>query len=506
MDKKTKFTNPTIKKILKHYRTIYALEYLNAVADWDLDTYMPEKGAKARGEAMGKAETLTQKIFLEKHFVELIKKSQELDDLNDYEKGVARVLNRDLDYFEKLPPEFIEEFAKTTAVASTVWKKAKKDNKFKDFEPYLIKLVELVKKKADYMGFDEHPYDALIDSYEEDWTTKDYTEYFDKVRNPLKELLGKIQKKGSFTQDLVLEKTPYDEDKMVELNKKVLKYLNADYARFRDDQTVHPFTTGFCVDDVRIATYYPEGNFGQSLAATAHEFGHALHRLNCDPELDFTPLTEGDSYTLNESQSRFMENIVGRSKEFLGLFVEDMKGLSPEIAKIINKDGIDGIYRYINAVKPSLIRVEADEVTYHFHIMLRFEIEKGLIEGSLAVKDLPEIWNSKMKEYLGVVPPTDSEGVLQDTHWSWGYFGYFPTYSSGSFLAAMWKVKMEEDLGKIEKLVHSSAGIDKVENWLKDNVQQYGAVYTLKDLLKKSLGKSFDPQPMLDYLEVKYLG
>ncbi len=488
------FKNKTILKILEQYKNIWALGYAAGIAHWDLETYMPAKGAGIRGEALAKISTLRQKMFLDKEFVSLIHKASVQGGLSDQEKGVVRVLLRVLKYYEKLPPKFIEEFEKLTNNATVVWRNAKEKNDFKSFEPYLTKIFDYNRKAADYLGYGvnsagkKSPYDALLDQYEEGLTAERVEEFFGEIKQPLKDLLGQIKTSKNYQKTHFLERAAYDRSKLITLNEKILKTLWSDMERFRLDVSSHPFTTSFANTDTRITTWYHKEDFARSLLATIHEFGHALYDLQSADELEMTPIAGGSSLVIHESQSRFWENFVGRSESFIRTFKKDIE------SAVGRKLKTEDILTYFNQVKPGTLRVEADEVTYHFHIMLRFEIEKGIIEGKLKVKDLPEIWNSKMKEYLGMSPRSDSDGVLQDIHWSGGSVGYFPTYSLGTFLGAQWEAQLQNK--GISKYVN-------IEKWLQEHIHKYGSTYTLEDLLKKNKMK-FDPKVNLNYLQKKY--
>jgi carboxypeptidase Taq len=503
--KREVFVNPAIKKILSHYRVLWALGHLENLAQWDLEVYMPEKAAKDRGEALAKLSSLYQQLFLDKEFVSLIRRAEEQSGkLNEYEAGVVRVLKRWLRVYQALPKEFVEEWERTTSRAKVAWRQAKEQNDFSKFKPFLEKLVELAIKKAEYLGFKEHPYDALVDFYEEGWTTKEIEKFFAEIYPPLKKILSQVLTSENYVSEHPLEKMDYDRHQAEALNRKVLNFLGADWGRLRIDVSAHPFTNSLSINDARITTWYHQKDFVRSLSSTLHEFGHALYELQVDPKLSMTPIGGGVSLGIHESQSRFWENFVGRSQEFIELFIADFAALSPRIKKFIDKEGVDGVYNYFNIVRPGLIRVEADELTYHFHIKLRFDLEKELIEGKIKVADLPGIWRERMKEYLGVKPKTDTEGVLQDIHWSMGAFGYFPTYSLGTFVSGMVRKKLEEDLGELPGLI-SPDGVGEIQQWLKQKIHRFGATYQPKKLLEKSLGKKFDSQPLIDYLKSKYI-
>ncbi len=495
-----KFRNKLIKEILERYKTIDSIQRLCALAAWDLNTYMPQKAAEDRGLILGKAEVLIKKLILDKDFIKLINKAEKEKNLNDYEKAVVRVLKRRIKILSKLPDKFIEEFNDITNKAQIVWKRAKENNNFKEFSPYLEKIVNLTRKQADYLGYKEHPYDALIDLYEEGWTTKDFENFFEKIKDNLKKIFEDIKNSKNYIEKHPLENEKYDKENMEKLNYEILKILNFDNTRSRLDIAPHPFEESISLNDVRITTWYHEKDFRRSLTATIHEFGHSLYELNIDPELRFTPLQRGVSYGVHESQSRFWENIIGRNVVFLNRIWPICKKYLPFLKKYKFYDFVI----YLNIVRPEYIRVESDEVTYHFHIILRFEIEKMFLEGRLKIKEAPEFWNENLKLYLGIKPKNYKEGILQDIHWSMGAIGYFPTYSLGTFLSGIWLEKINEKIGDISKILGKKDGIILIQNWLKENIHRYGSTYTPKELIYKIYKKEFDPTPYFNYLKAKY--
>ena len=487
--------NRTVLRIIDYWRDLLAIGNLSAVAHCDLETYMPERGAAVRGEAMARAAGIRQKLFLNKDFISLIHKAQKEKNLNDYEKGVIRLLSRDLKFYEKLPPEFLKDFERLTNESTVIWRTAKEKDNFKLFAPYLTKIFDAEKKMADYLGYKNSPYDALLDQYEEGLAASEVETFFNQIREPLKNLLSQILQSDKHNKSHFLERAGYDREKLKNLNLEILKLFWSDQSRFRLDISTHPFTTSFSNTDTRITTRYHKTDFAGSLMSVIHEFGHALYDLQCADTLQMTPVAGGSSLVIHESQSRFWENFIGRSDGFIRAHVVDFKGLSPEIRRYVGKYGLGGLRDYFNKVSPGFIRVDADEVTYHFHIMLRFEIEKVLIEGKLKAKDLPDIWRAKMKEYLGITPKKDSDGVLQDIHWSHGSVGYFPTYSLGTFLSAQWAEKMN--------LEFRISDLEFIKTWLRLHIHQFGSTYTLAELLKKNKMK-FDPSVNLNYLQKKY--
>lgn len=480
------FKNSTIIKILDYYKNIWALSYVSGIAHWDLETYMPALGAVSRGEALGRISTIKQKMFLDRTFAMLIATADK-QKLNDYERGVVRVLQRELKFYTRLPSDFVEKYEKLTNTTTIVWREAKEKDNYEIFEPALSKIFDMNRQMAEYLGYGSSsagknsPYDALLDLFEEKLSTRQVEGFFDQIRSPLQKLLKQIINSKKYQKTHWLENQKYDRLKMEELNKKVLKAFWQDNDRFRLDVSTHPFTTSFGVNDTRITTWYHEKDFSRSLLAVIHEFGHALYDLQSNSDLEMTPIAGGSSLVIHESQSRFWENFVGRSEGFIAKFLPNFE---------------EDIYFYLNKVLPSTLRVEADEITYHFHIMLRYEIEKGIIEGKLKTKNLKEIWNSKMKEYLGITPKKDSEGILQDIHWSGGSVGYFPTYSLGTFLSAQWAERIKKE----EIIINN---YDKTKKWLQEHIHQFGSTYTLEDLLQKNRMK-FDPNVNLKYLQEKY--
>jgi len=471
------FTNPIILQILDHYKKIWAIEKLKALSSWDLEVYMPENGAYFRGKAMGILGAMQQQLLLDNNFLSLIKNVQ-TDKLNIYEKAVIRNLNRVIEKNQKIPSKLLEEIEETTNQAQIEWRKARENNNFQQFAPHLKKIVKLLKQKTELIGYKNHPYDVLLDEYEQDLTVAKLDIFFNEIEQPLKNLLDYIKKSDKYIESHPLENLKYDKGKMRKFNSRVLAYLKADTTRLRIDESTHPFTENISVDDVRITTRYTDTNFQNSLTSTIHEYGHALYELQVNRNLTETPLGGGISLGIHESQSRFFENMIGRNKAFLNIFLQDIKALSPEIAKYVEKEGVEGVYKYFNMVKPSFIRVQADEITYHLHIKLRYQIEKDLIQGNIEAEDLPAIWNETMERLLGIKPKSDFEGVLQDVHWSLGAIGYFPTYSIGSFNSGLIKYELEKSIGTLEHLIVQETGIEKIESFLKDKIHKYGSTYT----------------------------
>jgi len=408
------------------------------------------------------------------------------------------VLKRELKYYTSIPPEILEELDRTTTKAAVVWREARRESNFEKFKPYLTKIVELERVIADKLGYEGHPYNALLDLYEEGFTVNDADEVFNKLLPNLKSILDKIRSEGRYPDKHPLEDVAYDVNVMKAVNEELLKILEMPVGtRFRMDVSAHPFTIGMSVNDVRITTRYEGKDFRATMFSVIHESGHAMYELMIDPNLEMTPVGRGVSMGVHESQSRFWENVIGRSREFVHIIYPLLRERLP----FLKDYGEEDVYKYFNIVRPSLIRVDADEVTYNFHIALRYEIEKGLIAGKLDVSDLPSLWDDFMDRYLGVRPKNDAEGVLQDIHWSQGSFGYFPTYTLGNVIAGMIYAKLPGLRDKV-----AGRRFNEIKEFLRDKVCRYGAIYPPKELLMRSFNDAYNPDYLLNYLREKYLG
>jgi len=489
--------NPVIDQLLEKYKPIWALNHAASLFEWDLETYMPLNAAKPRGFAQAQIALIRQQKVL--NLTEGLSKAEDLQDLSDYDKGIVRRIKRELKYFTRVPPDLVEELTRTTTEASVIWREARRKSDFSLFEPYLEKIVQLKRKEADKLGYDGHPYNALMDQFEEGLTTRDVDQIFSSLVTDLKKLLGKIVSAKSFPSSHKLEDMAYNENDMKQVNQEVLQILGMPDKTFRMDVSTHPFTSGMSIDDVRITTRYEGKSFRETIFSVIHECGHAIYGLQIDQSLEYSPLADGPSLGMHESQSRFWENFVGRSKGFTNLLYPILK----KNLAFVSDYSEDDIYKYFNIVRPSLIRVAADEVTYNFHIVVRYEVEKRLIGGEAKVSEIPEIWDDLMEEYVGVRPKSSAEGVLQDVHWSGGLIGYFPTYSLGNVIAGMIVNRMERDL-KISDLV-ARGDMNPIKTWLREQIHRWGAIYSPKELQLKVLGEVYNPKYLVKYLEQKYL-
>ena len=495
------FEKDLIKEINKYYRTLWAIGHAVSLMSWDTETYMPKEGAMERGMAYGELHVLAQKILLDEKFVSMVDKVAEIEDLNDYERGVVRVLKRAIRIAKALPPRLVKELARLSQEASVVWREAKAKDNYNMFKPYLEKIIKLTREKAEYLGYEEHPYDALIDLYEEGMRTRVLNRIFNILEPGIRRVLEKVLDEGYYPKKHPLEKKEYSKEALYEVNKKILKILGYPLgSRTRLDESAHPFTIGIGLRDVRITTRYEGYDFKRSLLGAIHEFGHALYELQIDEKLMATPIGTTVSLGIHESQSRFWENIIGRSR----YFVEAIYPLLAEKLAFLKEYKPEDIYLYFNIVRPSLIRTEADEVTYNLHIILRYKLEKLMITGEIGVDDLPELWNDEMERLLGIRPKKYSEGILQDIHWSEAMIGYFPTYTLGNIISAQIRHHILNDLPEFYNKIHSLE-FKEIREYLREKIHKWGSTYEPRELLRKSFGEEIEPSYFLKYLEEKYL-
>ncbi len=481
------------------------LDFANAVLGWDQQVYMPKNGAEGRGRQMATLSTISHEQFtspaLEELLQELVGGAGAAGDLSEIERfNVERTL-KDVQRKKKYSERFVEEMALTTSKAFGAWHEACAKSDFKLFEPLLTRIVELKREEAEFLGYEEHPYNALVEDYEPGLRVKKIDEVFGQVRRELfpftREVTARFRPDTSF-----LSKT-FSKDKQWQFSKSILERMGYDFDSGRADDAPHPFCTTFAPGDVRITIRSAENEFNMMLFAAIHEAGHALYELGL-PQEDHYGLPAGSALSMafHESQSRFWENNIGRSLPFWKGQYSALQKIFPE-----NLGGVDlqSFYRGVNLVEPSFIRVEADELTYHAHIYIRYLVEKALIAGELAVKDLPAFWNDRYEEYLGIRPKNDAEGCLQDVHWSYGSFGYFPTYSLGSFYAAQLHAAMKREMpdfdGKVER-----GEFAPILKWLREKVHVHGKRFSSDELLTRVTGEGLNVAHFMEYARAKYGG
>ena len=493
--------NHIVNQILDAYKPMWSLNHAISLMGWDFETYMPTSGTEERGMADSQLHILHKNLLLNKDFVGLVESAKKLDGLSDLEKGIVRVLNREITKQIKIPNELTQAESLERIRGNMVWREARQKSDFMMYAPHLKKMIEIKRQIAEKIGYEKHPYDALLDSFEEDLTVDDLDKVFGELTPRIQKILKKLVDLGSpFCKESKLAKSKYDIQSVDKLNHDILTLLQYDRKRFRMDVSTHPFTETMGLNDVRITTRYEGTDFKKSISSTIHEAGHALYDLQRDQSLSVTPLEGGSSLALHESQSRFWENIVGRSLSFVQL-------IAPMIRKQVNfanQVSDHELYLYFNNVKADYIRVDADEVTYNLHIALRYEIEKKIFGDELSVSEIPEFWNDRMEQLLGVRPTNDSQGVLQDTHWSSGLFGYFPTYTLGNLVSAIIASKMRKDLEDYEKDI-KRGDFQPIREWLRLKIHQHGSSYAPKVLLKNTLNEGYNPDYFVTYIETKYL-
>jgi carboxypeptidase Taq len=470
-----------------------------AVLGWDQETYLPEKGAAFRGQQITTLSAISHELFTADALGDLLTQLQQNSNTLDAvsAKNVALSLE-DYEKNKKYPANFVADLSNTTNECYHAWINARKEGNYAIFEPVLTRMVDLKKQEADLLGYEGHPYNALLNEYEKGATTTMLDTIFADVKTALTPLLRKIEGRPQVKKDFL--HLHYDRNRQWEFGIQLLKAMGYDMGAGRQDISEHPFTTSFNPQDVRVTTRIDENDFGNMTWSCIHEGGHALYEQGLDTAAYGLPSGEAASLGIHESQSRLWENNVGRSLAF-------WQHHYPQLQQIF-RDNLQNVplqdfYNAINLVQPSLIRTEADELTYHFHVMVRYEIEKGLLDGTYKTKDLREVWNNYYKEYLHVTVPNDTQGVLQDIHWSHGSFGYFPTYSLGSFYAAQFFAAAQEQLpGLTNQII--SGDYSALLTWLRNQVHRHGRYYTSNELCEKITGKPLDFKYFLDYATQKF--
>ncbi len=490
-----------LTKLREHLATIGDLHSAAALLRWDQETYMPPGGAGIRAHQLATLSRLAHERFTAPLTGSLLEEAEPLlsrlaADSDD--AALLRVTRRDFDRARKLPAEFVAERARARSESTEVWRTARPANDFPAFRPHLARMVGFARRAADYLGHTQHPYDALLDQYEPETTTRDVAALFDRLREVTVPLVRAIVARGEVVDARFLDRE-YPEEHEREFALSIIRSFGYDITRGRLDTSAHPFSTGFGRDDVRITTRYARRSLG-ALFGAFHEAGHALYSQGSAPSLDRTPLDAGASYGIHESQSRLWENLVGRSRPFWQYAFPGLRQRFP--AQLASVDA-ELFYRAVNRVRPSLIRVEADEVTYNLHIILRFELEQALVAGDLDAKDLPEAWNAKMAEFLGVTPPNDANGVMQDIHWSYGLIGYFPSYTIGNIASVqLFEGAQRAHPGLVEDI--RLGRFSTLLGWLRNHVHAHGRKFLPKDLLLRATGSPLTPEPYLRYLRQKF--
>lgn len=481
-----------------HLQQIADVKYATAVLQWDQETYMPPKGAAFRARQTATLSEWAHRLFTQESFRDLLQELKSRDDLDAGQKRNVDLSWYDYSQQEKLSAAFVRSMSELVSKSYQSWMTARRQNSFAVFAPDLSKLAELKKQEADMLGYEGHPYNALLNQYERGATTVLLDRVFAQLQAPLKALLDGIAAQPPVAGDFLHQ--PFAKDTQWKFGLEVLRQMGFDFEAGRQDLSEHPFTTNFSSRDVRVTTRIHENDFTSMTWSCIHEGGHALYEQGLPEEAYGLPLGEFTSLSIHESQSRLWENNVGRS---LGCWQHFYPLAQEYFPAQLGQVPLPDFYRAINRVHPSLIRTEADELTYHFHVLIRYELEKKLLEGQLAVTDIPAWWNAQYKALLDVDVPDDLRGCLQDVHWSHGSFGYFPTYSLGSFYAAQFfqaAAQQVPDLaGEIRK-----GQFQPLLSWLRINIHSHGRRWLSEELCKRVTGEPLDIKYFMNYAREKY--
>jgi len=494
-----------IKKLREIDKEIVLITHIAGVLDWDQES-VPPAGVDERAVQLGWLEKKIHLLSTSNEMGELLSSlgadehnPEGSTELTQNDRALVRILFTNWNRERKLDASFVQEFAETTSRAHGIWAEARKSDDFSKFSGTLQHIVDLIREKSSRYGFKDDPYDPLLDTFEPGTTTAEVVTLFSKMRDDLLEVLDKM--KGSERVDDSFLYQKYPQDKLESITHEILGMIGFDFNRGGIGKATHPYTTSLGADDIRITNRYTEPSLAAPLFTALHEGGHALYEQGSSHALTAgSSLSGGASFAFHESQSRLWENIIGRGKAFWSYFYPR---LSATFSSQLSEISLQQFLRAINTVEPTFIRTEADEVTYGLHIILRFELERALLSGSLEVKDLPEAWNDRMVTLLGIRPSSNRKGVLQDVHWSMGEFGYFPTYAMGNLYGAQIYQTMAHDID-IESLV-ANGQLTTINEWLHEHVYKYGSIYEPKKLLEKISGRPLDTNCFAEYLKNKYL-
>ena len=482
--------------LVERYERISNIENAAGVLNWDQEVMMPAGGTPARSAQLSALSATSHELLTEEAMGEALDAAESAD-LTGEEAAAVREIRRQYERATRVPTDLVEEISKTTSEALPIWKEARAGDDFSKFAPVLEKLIGLKRDYAEHIDPDRPAYEVLFEDYEPYLGLDTAEEILERLREELVPLIDRV---GASDVELARPfEGEFDADTQEELTRDALDTLGYDWDRGRLDTAPHPFSTGTTFD-ARVTTRYDEADMLGALTSTIHEFGHATYTQGLPDDEYGTPLGENRNLSVHESQSRLWENHVGRSEPFWSLFLPRVHERFPELDDVTAREAYEAANRVYD---DNLIRVEADELTYHMHIVLRFEIERELIEGDLDVSEVPQVWNDKMKEYLGIRPDTDAQGCLQDIHWSHGTFGYFPTYSLGSVLAAQLYASADEDIDDLDGQIEQGT-FDPLHDWLTANVHQHGKRYTTPDLVEEATGETFTADHFLDYVNEKY--
>jgi carboxypeptidase Taq len=492
----------SLEQLKERLAQVTDLEATADLLEWDQQVNMPPGGSEARAHHLATVKTLKHKLLVADETGQLLEETAtEVADLpyDSDDASLVRVTRREYDRLRRVPESLVAERARAFSRAYDAWVQARAESNFARFQPHLERVVDLTIQYAEALGYEDCLYDALLYKYEPEMKTAQVAAIFEEMKPGLIPLVRAIAERGKPVDDAVFNQEYRDHDQW-DFGTLVLRDMGFDFTHGRQDRSPHPFTTAFSPYDVRLTTRILPDRFQSGLFGTIHEGGHALYDQGIRIEIGRTPLFDGASYGIHESQSRLWENVVARSRSFWTHYLPRLREF---FSRQLAGTDLDAFCRAINKVEPSLIRVEADEVTYNLHIFLRFELEQALVERNLAVADLPQAWNAKMEKYLGIVPPDDARGVLQDVHWADGYIGYFPSYALGNLLAVQFYNQALAEIPDLpEQIARGQFGA--LRGWLRDNIHVHGKKFTPTELVRRVTGKDMNAAPFLAYLQAKY--
>lgn len=486
------------EKYVQQLRRISDVNYAAGVLSWDQETYMPDGGASMRAQQLSTLAGISHELSTDKSLGILLEELNADVSLDEKQKANVKQTLKDYRKAQKYTREFVEEKSKAISEAFVAWQEARAKSDFPIFAPRLEKLIAIKRKECEILGYESHPYDALLDDHEPGLKTAEVTKLFEDVRKELVPFVKSIAAKPEHSASLLLQHFP--KNAQWEYSLGILRAIGFDFNNGRQDLSTHPFTINFGANDVRVTTRVDEHDLSDCLTGTIHECGHALYEQGIPASEYGLPSGESVSLGIHESQSRLWENNVGRSLPFWQGQFASLQAAFPEQMKNAKAEDV---FKAINVVKPSLIRVGADELTYHFHIMIRFETEKAIFENRLEAKDIPAFWNQRYKDYLGINVPNDSEGCLQDVHWSHGSFGYFPTYSLGSFYAAQFYHAASKSIPALEEEIRKG-NFASLLSWLRENIHRHGKHYQARELCERICDEPLNFSYFMNYAREKY--
>lgn len=465
---------------------------------WDLETEAPKNSVDTTSQVIG---FFSEKTYELTNSPELIKTlhilNKNISELNDIDKRIVYLTTKEQQRLSKIPKDKYVQYNQLLSKAQNIWTEARAENDFNKFAPYLEKIIAYQKNYAKLIGDENHPYNVVLDDYEEGMTVAKLDPFFEKLKSKIVPLLKKISETKQVDTACISKK--YDIEKQKQYSQKIAKQLGFNFDSGLLKESAHPFTLNFNKHDVRMTTRYIEDLFNSSLFSTIHETGHALYEQNIGNNIYDTILGTGVSLGIHESQSRFYENLVGKNKAFWNTNYTQLQQLFPEN---LNSVSIDDFYKATNAVSPSLIRVEADELTYSLHILVRYEIEKEIFSSDINVSDLPKLWNDKYQQYLGITPDNDANGILQDVHWAAGLFGYFPTYALGSAYASQFFYYMNKEFDVNEHIQENN--LKPILSYLTKHIHQHGCLKVANELVRDMCAEQLNSDYYINYLENKF--